>query len=715
MNRHVLTRARRTLAPSIVLTALLLAVPTARAQHGVGAGDWPSYGGDYGSTKYTALDQIDRDNVADLEVAWRWESPDNAETAGRSRMLMPGGYKVTPLMKGGVLYVATSFGQVAAIDGETGEQKWVFDTEDWRTSRPTNLGYNHRGVGYWTDGEQARILMPTNQAYLWAIDAHTGEPVGDFGAEGKVDLTEGLGRQVQRRIYSVISAPMIIGDTVVVGSSIFDGPTRKEMPPGHVRGFDVRTGEQKWIFHTIPQGDEPGVETWENDSWTYSGNTNVWTVMSGDPELGYVYLPIGTPTNDWYGGHRLGDNLYAESLVCLDADTGEKVWHFQFVHHGLWDYDVPAAPNLVDITVDGKQIKAVAQITKQGFIYVFDRETGEEVWPIEEREVPQTDVPGERTSPTQPFPTKPAPYEHQGFESDDMLISFTPELHEAAKKIRDQWVAGPLFMPPSLQGTLLLPGWGGGANWFGAAVDPETSTIYIPSYTMPMVVKLVEPDGARSNFRYVRGTSGIESFFLPGPMGLPLTRPPYGRITAIDLNTGEHAWMTPLGDGPRAQIERITGEDPGPLGAAPSAGPLLTKTLLFQAQGGGAALTGAPGGGDSVLRAHDKRTGDVIHEIVLDAAPNGTPMSYAVGGHQYIALAVGGEADAGIVALALPRAAAKEVGAADAPEAGASRRMPAGTRVARPAPPATRSVRPSAGRTDDTPAHPVPAAQAPGR
>ena len=651
-----MTSSQRRLAASVLMSAwLALASAAAWGQYGVGAGDWPSYGGDFGSTKYTALDQIDRDNVADLEMVWRWESPDNAEVAANPRVT-PFQYKVTPLMIGGVLYVSTSHGQVAAIDGATGESKWVFDTEDWRVGRPTNLGYNHRGVGYWSDGEQARILMPTNQAWLWAIDAHTGEPVGDFGVEGKVDLTQGLGRPVQRRIYSVISAPMIIGDTVVVGSSIFDGPTRKEMPPGHVRGFDVRTGEQKWIFHTIPQGDEAGVETWENDSWTYSGNTNVWSLMSADPELGTVYLPTGTPTNDWYGGHRLGDNLYAESLICLDADTGEKVWHFQFVHHGLWDYDVPAAPNLVDITVDGREIKAVAQITKQGFIYVFDRRTGEAVWPIEEREVPQTDVPGERTSPTQPFPTKPAAYEHQGLASDDMLISFTPELHEAAKKIRDRWVYGPLFTPPSLQGTILLPGWGGGANWSGAAIDPETSMIYIPSFTMPMVAKLTEPDGARSNFRYINGMSGLESIFLPGPMGLPLTRPPYGRMTAIDLNTGEHAWMKPLGDGPRAPIERITGEDPGPLGAPPAAGPLLTKTLLFQAQGGGGIMGGPGGEGGSVLRAHDKKTGDVIQEIELDLAPGGTPMSYEIGGRQYIALAVGGGDRAEIISLALPKA-----------------------------------------------------------
>ncbi len=520
------TRAART-ALLLLIPALLLAWAPAPAQQGLDSADWPSYGGDRGSTKYTALDQIDRDNVGSLEVAWTWESPDNEEAAKRASVLQPSAYKVTPLMVDGVLYASTSYGQVAAIDAATGEQKWVFDTEDWRGSRPTNLGYNHRGVGYWTDGEQARILMPTNQAWLWALDAYTGEPVGDFGdGRGKIDLTLGLGRPVQRRTYSVISAPMILGDTVVVGSSILDGPSRKEMPPGHVRGFDVRTGEQKWIFHTIPQGD----------------------------------------------------------------------------------------------------------------------------------------VPGERTSPTQPFPTWPLAYEHQGMESDDMLISFTPELHEAAKKIRDRWVYGPLFTPPSLQGTILLPGWGGGANWFGAGVDPETATIYIPSYTMPMVVKLNEPDGARSNFRYQRGMSGLESLFLLGPMGLPLTKPPYGRMTAIDLNTGEHKWMLPLGDGPRAQIERITGEDPGPLGGPPAAGPLVTKTLLFQAQGGGPGMGGPAAVTDPVLRAHDKATGEIIQEVGLERVPSGTPMSYAVGGRQFIALSVGGEAEAGIIALALPQADASEAG-----------------------------------------------------
>jgi len=418
------------------------------------------------------------------------------------------------------------------------------------------------------------------------------------------------------------------------------------MPPGHVRGFDVRTGEQRWIFHSIPQDEEYGVETWEEGAWEYSGNTNVWTVMSGDPELGYVYLPFGTPTNDWYGGHRLGDNVFAESLVCLNAENGERVWHFQMIHHGLWDYDLPAAPNLVDIEVDGKKIKAVAQISKQGFIYVFDRVTGEPVWPIEERPVGQSTVPGERAAPTQPFPTRPAPYEHQGI-SDDTLIDFTPELRAEALKLIEKYDHGPIYTPPSLRGTIQLPGWGGGANWSGAAVDPDTAMIYIPSSTGPIVVQLVEPDASRSDFRYSRGGDSRVS----GPQGLPLIKPPYSRITAIDLNTGEHTWMVPHGEGIRQRIIDKGIPDPGPVGGRGSTGPLLTKTLLFLGQGG--RTNRGQGGTGSVLRAFDKATGDIVHEIELPGPPSATPMTYMSGGKQYISIALGG-GEPKLIGLALP-------------------------------------------------------------
>jgi quinoprotein glucose dehydrogenase len=414
-------------------------------------------------------------------------------------------------------------------------------------------------------------------------------------------------------------------------------------PPGDVRAFDVRTGEERWRFHTIPQKDTYGIETWEDDSWTYTGNTNVWTIMSADLDLGYVYLPIGTPTNDWYGGHRLGDNLFAESLVAVDAATGERVWHYQLVHHGLWDYDIPAAPTLVDITVDGRPIKAVAQVTKQGFVYVFDRVTGEPVWPIEERPVPQSTVPGERVSPTQPFPTKPPAFERQGVTIDD-LIDFTPELRAEAEEIVSRFDYGPIFTPPSERGTVNLPGWGGGANWQGAAFDPETGYLYVPSRTGPMVVQVVEADPERSDFQYMRG--GERS--AAGPQGLPLFKPPYARVTAYDLNTGERVWMVPHGNGIRQQLIDLGIPDPGPVGGGAFTGPLLTPNLLFLGHSGRRA-TGEP----PVLRAFDKRNGTVVNETELPVTPSGTPMTYMAEGRQFIVMAYGSGEEAGLIALAL--------------------------------------------------------------
>lgn len=603
--------------------------------------EWTSYGSDLKSTKYSALAQIHAANFSDLEVAWVWDSPDNTMVRA-NRRLTPIGFKSTPIITEGVLYVSTSLGQVAAIEATSGKELWRFDSESWKAGRPTNLGFNHRGVALWQSKGASRILMPTNDGRLWSLDSITGKPDPEFGEGGVVDLTAGLGRDVDRKLYSVISAPTVVGDTVVVGSSIMDAPRTKEMPPGHVRGFDVRTGEQNWMFHTIAQRGEAGVETWEDDSWIKTGNTNVWTLMSADPETGYVYLPTGTPTNDWYGGHRKGDNLFAESLVCVDAATGEKVWHFQMVHHGLWDYDLPAAPNLVDIVVDGAPIKAVAQVSKQGFLYVFDRLTGKPVWPIEERAVPQSTVPGEASSPTQPHPTWPAPFEQQGI-SDDTLIDYTPELRQAAQEIVDQYDHGPLFTPPSLRGAINLPGWGGGGNWTGAAVDPDSGVIYIPSVSSPMVVKLVEGDPAKTEFDYVR-SSAVNS--LNGPAGLPLVKPPYSRITAIDLNTGEHVWMAPFGDGLRQRVIAAGVPDPGPVGGVRPTGPLLTKTLLMVGEGGRSP--------NPVLRAYEKSSGAVIGEIEVPGPPTGTPMTYMENGRQYIVLATGYADQAKLVALALP-------------------------------------------------------------
>jgi quinoprotein glucose dehydrogenase len=366
--------------------------------------------------------------------------------------------------------------------------------------------------------------------------------------------------------------------------------------------------------------------------------------MSADEELGYVYLPIGTPTNDWYGGHRLGDNLFAESIVAVEASTGQRVWHFQLVHHGVWDYDIPAAPTLIDISVDGRPIKALAQVTKQGFVYVFDRVTGEPVWPIEERPVPASTVPGERLSPTQPFPTKPAAFERQGITIDD-LIDFTPELRSEAEALLQNSEYGGLFHPPSEKGTLNLPGWGGGANWYGAAVDPASGVMYVPSRTSPINVQLSEANPERSDFRYMRGRGGSSG----GPQRLPLVKPPYARLTAIDLNTGDHVWQAPLGDGIRARVIAMGVEDPGPLGGGSFTGPLVTETLLFIGHGG--ARDGAPGG--PALLAMEKETGRTIHAIELPSTPTGTPMTYMADGRQYIVIAFGRGTESGLVALAL--------------------------------------------------------------
>ncbi len=633
---------QRPMAVSLTfLLVMLLWASFGAAQQGAPNGEWRSYGGDDGSTKYAALDQINAENVSQLTVAWQWESPDGA-VAGDNRRLTPSAFKATPLMIDGVLYIRSSLSIVAAIDAETGEQLWVQDVGSYESGRPTNLGFNSRGVAHWTDGNEARIFLATSDAHLWSFDAETGQPIGRFGSDGKIDLTQGLRRPVDRSAYQVISPPLVVGDVVIVDSSISDGPRYKTAPPGDIRGFDVRTGEMRWIFHTVPQEGEFGNDAWEDGSWTYTGNANAWSIMSADQELGYVYLPIGTPTNDWYGGHRLGDNLFAESLVCLDAATGERVWHFQMVHHGLWDYDLPAAPTLVDITVDGRDIKAVAQVSKQGFTYVFDRVTGEPVWPIEERPVVASTVPGERASPTQPFPTKPPAFERQGI-SVDALIDFTPELRAAAEEILSQHEYGDLFHPPSLTGTIQMPGWGGGANWYGAGFDPDTDYLFVPSSTNPISVKLEEADPERSDFRYRRGRSGLR-----GPEGLPLVKPPYSRLTAIDLKTGDLAWQVPLGDGPRQRLIEMGVSDPGPLGGAGFTGPLVTKTLLFL------GVNDRRGGGDPVLNAFDKATGEIVRSVEIPAGLTGTPMTYMAGGKQYIVAAYGSGAEAGMVSLTLP-------------------------------------------------------------
>ena len=620
--------------------------------------DWTHYGGNAASQKYSPLDQINKDNVGKLKIAWRWASPDNAVVEANP-MSRPGMYHDTPLMVKGVLYTVTSLGQIAAINPATGASIWVFDPANWRAGRPGNLGFVHRGLSYWSDGARERLLLGTSDAYLISIDARTGALDQSFGQDGRVDLMAGLAHAVRSANYSVTAAPIVCRDVVVVGASIHDVPMQKEWPRGDVSGYDVRTGKKLWTLHSIPQKGEFGNDTWGDDSFTYTGSTNVWTNMSADEELGYVYLPFGTPTDDWYGGHRPGANLFAESLVALDARTGERKWHFQAVHHGVWDYDLPAAPVLADIRVNGREIKAVAQVSKQGFTYVFDRRTGAPVWPIEERPVPQSTVPGERTSATQPFPTRPLAFERQGLTDSD-LIDFTPELKQAALEAIKPFDYGPLYTPPSEKGTITMPGWIGGANWAGAAFDPEHGTLYVPSVTSPIVIQLVKPDPAKSNLLYVRG--GVQA--PPTLDGLPIVKPPYGRVTAIDLNTGEHKWMTAVGDGPRAH-PLLKDLNLPPLGAPLRNAPLVTRSLLFIANGQGNLGGGRnlPVGGRPLstgvpaepikLRAYDKATGALVWDFAPPSRPLASPMTYLHQGVQYLVVATGSGASAELIAFSL--------------------------------------------------------------
>ena len=672
-----------------VIAACALTAAPAAGQQGAWGGEWRSHSGDNGATKYAPIAQITADNFARLEVAWRWNTADThlpwsspagtsllpAETVfdlleernperwadwdGNQRSLSRPSFRAlvgTPLMVDEVLYLSTALYRAAAIDARTGETLWVHDPRAYESGSPPPLPWRHRGVAYWEDQDAARVFWGTGDGFLIAVDARTGLPADEFGAGGRVDLMDGLPRATRGQLdllnllpIGSQSPPIVVGDTVVIGSSINDRALTKEAPPGWVRAYDVRTGRHKWDFHTVPQSpDELGADTWLNDSWRYSGNTNVWSLMSADDALGWVYLPIGTATNDYYGGARLGDNLFAESLVAVDAETGARQWHFQMVHHGLWDYDLPAAPNLIDLTVNGRQVNAVAQISKQGFVYAFDRVTGDPIWPIEERAVPtDTDLVGEAPSPTQPFPTRPAPFEYQGTSIDD-LIDFTPEIRQLAVDAVEGFRLGPLFTPQMRGGTIMRPSVGGGANWSGAAVDPDTGYLYVPSVNAHSTIGLSppQPHETQSTLGYLRRSLSAGPVM---PRGLPLWKPPYSRMTAIDMNTGEHVWMTPTGNGDRIRNHPLLRDlELPPLGGDwGRTGPLLTKTLLIQA-----LVAGGTEGGPRLV-AYDKLTGAEVASLDLPAGALGAPMTYMVGRKQYIAMTVGGQVP-GLIALALP-------------------------------------------------------------
>ena len=637
--------------------------PAAAQNAEAAATEWLSYGGDKASSKYSPIDQIGGDNFSRLQVAWTWRSAEEEITKANPD-LKTWVWESTPLMVNGVLYVSTSLSQVAAIDASTGKTRWVYDPETWKNGTPSNNGFVHRGVSYWADGDDQRILFGTGDGYLICLNAETGKPIPTFGRDGRIDLTQGLGRPVDRRLYGVSSPPIICHDVVVMGSKVHDVPLAKEMPPGDVRGFDVRTGQQRWQFRSIPGEGEFGNETWDEGSWKTTGAANVWTLMSADDELGYVYLPFSTPSNDWYGGQRPGDGLFGESLVCLDARTGKRIWHFQIVHHGLWDYDLPAAPNLIDVRVNGTPVKAVAQVTKQGFVYVFERMTGRPIWPIEERPVPQSTVPGERSSRTQPFPTKPAPFDRQGVSESD-VVDFTPELRKQALAVLARYNYGPLYTPPSIEKpTIQMPGWAGGASWAGAACDPETGVMYLPSITSPLAITMVNRP-SRSPAPYVGAPALMETL-----QGVPLWKPPYGRITAIDLNTGNHRWMVPMGD--LAQSHPVLKQlSPPPVGRAARGHVLLTKTLLIigqegttQRESGPLRESAAEPGTVSVpnfeihdpkLCAYDKATGNLAGEVALPRNATGAPMTYMLNGKQFIVVPTGGaNLPAELIALRLP-------------------------------------------------------------
>ena len=623
------------------------------------------------SSKYSPLDQINADTVGDLEIVWRQSVVPEAIRQD-SDFTPPVAAQNTPLMADGRLYISTGLGTVAALDATTGELLW-HDLPPGRDGEPFTRVRQTRGVAYWDDpqSDDARVLAVVGSS-LVALNASTGERYPDFGDGGEVNLRDGFRRPVET--FGWGSAPLVVGDIVVIGSFMTDVtnatmPALKEMPPGDVRGFDVRTGRQVWIFHTVPQEGEPGNETWltalseDRASWEYTGNTNMWAWPSADEELGYVYLPLSTPTNDYYGGYRPGDNLFAESLVCLDARTGELVWYFQAVHHGIWDYDFPAAPNVVDIRLPGRAepVRAIAAVSKQAFTYVLDRVTGEPVWPIEERPVAAGDVPGEWYAATQPFPTKPPPFDQQGTTVDD-LIDFTPELRRDALEVFEQYATGPLFTPPSLvdresggtKGMLQMPGVVGGADWGGAAVDPETGILYVPSVHSESVIGIVASEHPRSDMRLVVETLAT----LQGPNELPLFKPPYGRLVAIDLNRGEILWSVANGDGPRDH-PALRDLDLPKLGQPGRVSPLVTKSLVFLGEGGNAGVvvlnTLYGGAGGKTFRAYEKATGAVVWEKTLPGGTTAAPMTYLVEGRQYIVVTVGwDDMPSEYVALALP-------------------------------------------------------------
>jgi len=643
---------------SLTLVAAVALTACVSAQRG-GSVNWPTYGSDAGGLKYSPLTDIHRDNVQSLVVAWTWEPGEQPiPPAAGQKGARPGMFQATPLAIGDTLFLSTPYNRVVALDGSTGRQLWAWDPEAWRVHGQPNVGtgFVHRGVAAWSDGRERRIFINTRWR-LVALDAATGRPIASFGRGGEVDLTENLSRPVPRKEhYANSSPPVVWGDLVIVGNAVGDRLSYRGDPPGDVQAFDVRTGRRVWTFEPVPRPGAFGNETWEDDSWRHIGHVNVWAPFTVDSARGLVYLPVSTPSNDWYGGERKGDNLFAESLVCLDARTGQRVWHFQVTHHGLWDYDLPAPPNLATVTHQGRRRDVVVLPTKQGFLFVFDRVTGAPLWPIEERPVPPSDVPGERAARTQPFPTRPAPYARQGFSVDD-VIDFTPAVKSAALAEIAKYRIGPLYEPPTLAGTVSMPGTIGGSGWGGAAIDPVTGWAYLKATNSPALsrVRRVPSPNDTVDAPYVVDleNSSLGVTVAEGPEGttraagrLPIGKPPYGTLTAIDLNSGDHVWQVPLGDSPQLRSHpALRGVAlPERLGVVGSAGSVVTRGGLVFTTGGG-----------RVLHAMDARTGATRWEHDLGQNGVANPMTYRTReGRQFLVIATGIGPAARLVAFALP-------------------------------------------------------------
>jgi len=658
--------------------------------------DWPTYGADLANSKYRPLDQINATNFNKLEIAWRFKT-DNLGSRPEFRL------EGTPLVVNGVLYAAAGTRRsVVALDATTGEQLWVHGEHEGPRGAAAPRQLSGRGVAYWTDGKQERILYVTPGYRLIALDAKTGVPIPTFGKNGTVDLKleddQTIFPDLTTGEIGIQSAPVVAKDTIIIGAAFKEGMTPKSFHnnKGYVRGFDVRTGKRLWIFHTIPAKGEFGYDSWLNGSAEVTGNTGVWTQVSVDEELGLAYLPVESPTGDYYGGHRPGNNLYGESLVCVDLKTGQRKWHYQLVHHPLWDMDISSAPLLADINVNGRMIKAVAQPTKQGILYVFDRVTGQPVWPIEEKPVEKGNVPGEWYAPTQPFPTKPPAYSRNGV-TPDVLIDFTPAMKDQALTIVSKYKLGPVFTPPAasaLNGplaTLTLGTASGGTNWQGGSYDPETHTVYASACNacLTPIGLIAPPDKDVSDMNYILGTAGQPVQIRTGPgegagadapvrapvarpaapaapvtpiaplsvQGLPLIKPPYGTISAINLDRGEIVWQAAHGETPDAvrNSAALKGIDVPRTGQSSSVGTLVTKSLVIAGDPQVTTTASRPRG--AMLRAYDKATGKEVGAVYMPAAQSGSPMTYMVNGKQYIVVAISGGAYSGeYLAFSLPDA-----------------------------------------------------------